>query len=231
MIAQLAIFASGSGTTAEAIIRACAHGVLHAKPRLLICNNANAYVIERLHRLNDELGTDVHIAVINHHTHPDPTSTKPLHGQQSVHEEQAILGRLRAENISLVVLAGYLKKVGPLLVHAFGWRNGYTSPYQAAMLNTHPGLLPATKGEFGIHIQQSIIRNKQSEAGQTLHVVADDYDTGPIIAEHRTAVMPDDTPETLFDRVQQIEKQHIATDIQMFWTAKVAFQHNQEDGV
>ncbi len=103
----------------------------------------------------------------------------------------------------LIVLLGYLRKVPPQIVRAYAGR----------MLNTHNGLLPETKGQYGLKTQEYVLASKLPEAGQTLHLVTENYDEGPVVAEHKIAVNPDDTPQSLLARVQVVEKQYIASDI------------------
>jgi phosphoribosylglycinamide formyltransferase-1 len=101
--------------------------------------------------------------------------------------------------------------------------------YQGMMLNTHPGLLPDTKSLYGLNIQSYVLDQGLPYGGQTLHLVSEDYDDGPIIAEHRVPVEPGDTPESLFDRVQATEKQNLPFDIEAFVTARQAYlKANQE---
>lgn len=116
-----------------------------------------------------------------------------------------------------------MKKIGPNLVQAFGWLSEYKSAFQAKMVNTHPGLLPDTKAFYGENIQKYVLDHKLPYAGQTLHLVSAEYDEGPIIAEHKVRVEPSDTPETLFARVQAVEKQFLPKDIEEFIHARQAF--------
>jgi len=88
------------------------------------------------------------------------------------------------------------------------------------MLNTHPGLLPETQGFWGVHVQEHVIDKSLPYGGQTLHVVAEEYDDGPIIAEHQVPVEPSDDAESFFDRVKATEKQYLPVDIQAFILAR-----------
>lgn len=200
--ALIAVLVSGEGTTAEAFIRAGASGHIPVQAALIICNNKKAGAFDRIAGLNQELGLHIPVQLINSKTHSD--------------EEAAIMQTLKAGSFDLIVLMGYMKKIGPRLVHEFGWRHEYTDPRQAMMVNTHPGLLPETKGLYGIHVQEHVLQKGLPYSGQTLHVVAEDYDDGPVIAEHKVAVRSDDTPESLFDRVRETEKNHLPGDITQF---------------
>lgn len=220
MTPRIAILASGEGTTAETIIRASAEKRIRPEVELVICSREQAGILKRVEGLNREYGLNIACALINARTHPAADSEKVAPGCQTQAEEKAILNMLSNGQFDAIFLLGYMKRVGPKLVRKFGWRPDYTSPYQATMVNTHPGLLPDTKGTYGIHSQEYVLSQGLPYAGQVLHIVAEDYDDGPVVAEHKVKVLPDDTPETLFARVQQTEKQHIPYELEAFITAR-----------
>lgn len=223
MKARIAVLASGGGTTAEAFIRAAERGDIDSQVSLVICNHKAAGVFQRIADLNTEFGLDIKCLLINSKTHPAAESETEMRGYQTKAEEAAILELLSEGHFDLIVQMGYMKRTGPDIVRAFGWQPGYSSVYQAYLLNTHPGLLPETKGLYGELVQRHVLNKHLPYSGQTLHLVAEDYDDGPVIAEHKVAVEPDDTPESLFKRVQAIEKQMLPIDIQNFMTAQQAY--------
>jgi phosphoribosylglycinamide formyltransferase 1 len=225
---RLAILASGGGTTAEAFIRACQRGDITCQVELVICSRKDAGIFQRIKDLNTEFGLHITSQLINSQTHPPSEGEIVKRGQQTVAEEAAILDTLTAGNFDLIAQMGYMKHTGPRIVQAFGWRREYTSIYQALMVNTHPGLLPQTEGMFGDQIQQYVLDNKLPYGGQTLHVVANGYDDGPVIAEHQVPVEPGDTAASLFERVQKVEKQYLPGDIEAFIKARQAY--NKEHG-
>ncbi len=222
---NIAVFASGSGSTAEAFIRDAHTRQYPFDVKLIITNNSDAFVLERVKNLNAELGLQMETAIVNSHT--QPTAKSVVHGQQTEEEQAAILALLSQYNVDLVLLLGYMKRVGQKLLNEYGWLPSYTSIYQARMLNTHPGLLPQTIGTHGRGTQEFTLTEGMTEAGQTLHAVAAEYDTGPHAAEHRVAVMPDDTPDTLFARVQETEKEHLAADVLAFVEAQQVFRKEE----
>lgn len=228
MSARIAILASGGGTTAEAFIRAAQAGDIDCQTELVICSRKNAGILQRIADLNKEFGLSIECQVINSQTHPAADGEVVDRGQQTAAEETAILEVLSAGNFDLIAQMGYMKHTGARIVHAFGWRPEYDSIYQAKLVNTHPGLLPQTEGMFGDQIQQYVLDNHLPYGGQTLHVVADGYDDGPVIAEHQVPVEPNDSAETLFARVQKVEKQYLPGDIQAFIEARRAY--NEEHG-
>jgi len=220
---KIVILASGGGTTAEAFIRANAVGLISVDVGQIIVSRSDAGIFERIMNLNQEFGLNIPCELINHKTHPAVAGETVNRGDQTIAEEQAMIDLIKASGADLVVLMGYMKRLGPNIVHEFGWRGEYTNPYQTMMLNTHPGLFPETKGFYGLLCQEKVLELKLPEAGQTLHVVSEDYDDGPTIAEHRVSVEPDDTAETLFARVQTIEKRYLPTDIEVFIQAREQF--------
>ncbi|MCL2451802.1 amidophosphoribosyltransferase [Candidatus Saccharibacteria bacterium] len=220
---RIAIMASGNGTTAESIIRAAAGDKMFAEVPLVITSKPDAGVIERVKKLKKELGLKVEVAVVGKTTHP-PTAKENLGaGEMSRAEEKAIMDLLKQHKIDLVLLLGYMRKVGSKLIQRYGWRDDYLSVFQARMLNTHPGLLPETTGLFGVNVQQHVLDKKRSRAGQTLHVASAKYDDGPIVAEHRIMVEPGETAEELFARVQKLEKENLVVDVNDFIVERKKF--------
>lgn len=101
------------------------------------------------------------------------------------------------EGADLVCLAGYMRKVPLDLVTQFRGR----------MLNIHPSLLPKYGGQgmYGRKVHEAVLSAKESESGCTVHLVTEEYDDGATLLQDRCPVLPDDTPETLAARVQQLE--------------------------
>lgn len=225
---RIAILASGGGTTAEAFIRAAQKGDILCEAGLVICSRKDAGIFQRIKDLNAEFGLDIECRLINSRTHPTADGETVERGKQTKAEETAILDVLADGSFDLIAQMGYMKHTGARIVHAFGWRPEYASVYQAKLVNTHPGLLPQTEGMYGDQIQQYVLDNKLPNGGQTLHVVANGYDDGPVISEHKVPVEPDDTADSLFARVQKIEKQYLPGDIEAFIKARQAY--NKEHG-
>lgn len=224
---RIAILASGGGTTAEAFIRAGQRAEIDVNVGLVIVSREQAGVFRRIAGLNAEFGLHIETALINQQTHPAAHGEHVGRGDQTAGEEAAILAALLGGSYDLVALMGYMKRVGPNLVQAFGWQPGYTSVYQARMVNTHPGLLPDTKAFYGAQIQQYVLDHHLPYSGQTLHIVSEEYDEGPIIAEHKVPVEPGDTADSLFARVQAAEKQYLPRDIEDFIKGRQAWLASQ----
>src|SRR5262249_54434009 len=119
---------------------------------------------------------------VSTHTHPGPEQC-----------DAEILRRLRQHDVELVILAGYLRKVGTQTLH--GYRN--------RILNIHPALLPKFGGQgmYGNQVHAAVLAAGETETGITIHVVDEAYDHGPIIAQCRVPVLADDTVESLAHRV------------------------------
>jgi phosphoribosylglycinamide formyltransferase-1 len=217
---RIAILASGEGTTAEAFIRAAQAGEVSCEVELVICNRRHAGIFGRIADLNAEFGLDIPCELINSATHPAAAGETVHRGWQTQAEETAILDVLLRGKFDLIAQMGYMKHTGPRIVSTFGWRPEYKSVYQARLVNTHPGLLPQTEGLHGDNIQSYVLDKGLKHGGHTLHVVADGYDDGPVIVEHKVAVRPGDTTASLYARVQASEKKHLPRDIEAFLAAR-----------
>jgi phosphoribosylglycinamide formyltransferase-1 len=108
-----------------------------------------------------------------------------------------LLDLLRKFRIDLVVLAGYLKRIPPRVIREYAGR----------IMNIHPALLPSFGGEgmYGARVHEAVIASGAEETGVTVHLVDDDYDRGPIIAQWRVSVEKSDTADSLAARVLNVE--------------------------
>jgi len=108
-----------------------------------------------------------------------------------------LLSLLQKFRIDLVVLAGYLKRIPPKVIREYSGR----------IINIHPALLPAFGGEgmYGARVHEAVIASGAEETGVTVHLVDNEYDRGPIIAQWRVRVDKSDTAESLAARVLNVE--------------------------
>ena len=115
--------------------------------------------------------------------------------------DQAILERLKEAQVDIVLLAGYLKKLGPRVLAEFGGR----------ILNTHPALLPkfGGKGMYGSRVHEAVLASGDTETGVSIHLVDAEYDTGRVLAQCRVPVMPGDSVADLASRVQAREREFV----------------------
>ncbi|MGD0440356.1 MAG: formyltransferase family protein [Acidimicrobiales bacterium] len=216
----VAVLASGEGTTAEALIRSGLEGQIGCEVGLVISSNENAGILARVKRVNDRYGSHIATACIGRRSHPPVRGESLGPGDQSLAEVAAIESLLSGGEFQVVVLMGYLRRVAPSLVNLFGWRDEYTNPYEAQMLNIHPGPLPETAGLFGIAVQRHVLMQGLGRAGHVVHVVAVNYDSGPVVFEHRTPVLSCDTPETLFERIKLLQREHVPAVVDAFATGR-----------
>ncbi len=135
-------------------------------------------------------------------THPQPDKL-----------DEAILETLRKHNVDTIVLAGYMKKLGPRTLTSF----------KGAVLNIHPALLPKFGGEgmYGIHIHEAVLAAKEKETGVSIHMADAEYDTGKVIAQAKTRVFSDDTPETLQARVLELEHSFLPETLQKIISGEI----------
>ena len=180
---RLGILASHAGTTMQAIIDACHEGRLHAEVRVVISNNSRSGALERARTH----GIPAHH--LSGATHPDPCDL-----------DAAVLERLAGHDVNVVVLAGYMKRLGPLVLSRFRGR----------LLNTHPALLPKHGGQgmYGDRVHEAVLASGEKVSGATVHLVEGDYDTGPVLSQVEVPVLESDTLDTLRDRVQEAERKH-----------------------
>jgi folate-dependent phosphoribosylglycinamide formyltransferase PurN len=215
---QVAVLASGGGTTAEAFIHATHDGrVNNAEVGLVICNNPpeKAGIWGRVARLNRQYKSDIEIVQINSVMYPGGAAERGITDEES----EAITRKLCQRQIGLVTLLGYMKAVRGDVVDEFGWLTEYGEGdgiYRARMLNTHPGPLPETGDTYGIHTSQKVLDLGMAASRHTVHLVSAGIDQGPILAANPVEILEDDTAQDLFDRVQIVEKAALPYNIADF---------------
>lgn len=184
---NIAVFASGSGSNCENLIRHFADSDV-ARVTVVICNKPDAYVLERARKLNV----------------PSVVVTKA-----ELQQPEIVMPLMQQYNIGFVVLAGFLPLVPDYLVDAFPHR----------MVNIHPSLLPkfGGKGMWGHHVHEAVKAAGDTETGITIHYVSPVCDGGEIIAQFSTPVAPDDTPDTIADKVHVLEMAHFPEVLQQLW--------------
>ena len=175
---NIAIFASGSGTNTESIIQYFKTNKL-INIEIILSNKKDAYVIQRAKNNN------IDWFVFN---------------KQQFYHSNDILNELKNRNIDLIVLAGFLWLIPINILSAFNER----------IINIHPALLPAYggKGLYGSKVHEAVINNKEKESGISIHYVNEKYDEGKIIFQAKTQIDLKDTPETLAQKIHQLEYEH-----------------------
>lgn len=166
----------------QAVIDACQSGCLKALPAVVISNNSESEALARAKREN------IPGYHLSSKTHPDPEQL-----------DQEMLNILSQYRVDLIILAGYMKKLGRHTLAAF----------QGKVLNIHPALLPQYGGQgmYGRNVHAAVLMAKEKETGVTIHLVDEEYDHGTIVAQCRVPIEDQDTVETLAQRV--LEREHV----------------------
>ncbi len=175
---KIVIFASGSGSNAEQIVSYFKDNE-QVTVSLILSNNPKAGVLERAKRLQ--------IPSI-------------VFDRQAFYHSEVVLDIVKTLQPDLIVLAGFLWKFPENIIHQFPNK----------IVNIHPSLLPkyGGKGMYGNFVHQAVIDNHETESGITIHYVNENYDEGAIIFQAKTQINANDTPETLAQKIHQLEYAH-----------------------
>lgn len=177
---KLGFLASHGGSSMQAILAAIRSGRLHAEGRAVISNNEDAPALAHARALGVPA---FHLSQTRLGAAGDVDCT--------------IADTLAAQGVELLVLSGYLRKLGPATLARFRGR----------ILNIHPGPLPkyGGRGMYGRYVHEAVIAAGERFSAITIHVVDEEYDHGPAVARREVAVEPGDTPATLAARIQALE--------------------------
>lgn len=172
---NIAIFASGSGSNFQAIVDAIEVGKLHANLKLLVCDKPGAIVVERAKK------ADVPVYSF---------MAKQFASKKEF--EEAIYEQLKRYNVDFIVLAGYMRLIGPFLLEK----------YPGRIINIHPSLLPAFPGKDAIG--QAVSAGVKI-TGVTIHFVDEGMDTGPIIAQRAVEIADGETEKEVAEKIHAVE--------------------------
>lgn len=175
---KIAIFASGSGTNAENIIKTCKENK-KIEISAIFSNNKNAYVIQR---------------AINHNIRHYVFSRTDFYNSTIVSD------LLDFNDIDFIVLAGFLWLIPENLIEKY--KNKIINIHPA-LLPKHGG-----KGMYGMNVHNAVVNNKEKETGITIHYVDNEYDKGSIIFQAKCDVLPTDTPDDVAEKVHELEYAH-----------------------
>lgn len=175
---NIAIFVSGSGSNCENIIQYFQHNK-QAHIALVVSNRSDAYALVRAKKLN------VTTAVLP---------------KADFDNKDKVLKLMADYRIDFIVLAGFLLMIPDWLI----------SVYQRRMINLHPALLPkfGGMGMYGHHVHEAVRKANETETGMTVHWVSTVCDGGEIIAQFRTPITPDDTPDDIAGKEHILEMEH-----------------------
>ncbi|MDM7322656.1 MAG: phosphoribosylglycinamide formyltransferase [Gammaproteobacteria bacterium] len=178
MMCRIVVLISGHGSNLQALIDAEQRNELGGGHIVAVFSNrANAFGLERARKAGIPTG------VLSHKDFPAREDF-----------DAALMERIDAYRPDLVVLAGFMRILTPAFVHHYAGR----------LINIHPSLLPKYPG---MNTHARAIAAGDAEHGATVHFVTEGVDEGPMILQGRVPVLPDDTPETLQQRVHAIEHQ------------------------
>ena len=180
---RIAVLASHQGSTLQAVMDACASGELAGEVALVISNNSNSGAMERAR------SAGIQTVHISGKTHPEEAAA-----------DRAITDALEAAKIDWVLLLGYMKKLGTQTIHTYAGR----------IINTHPALLPKFGGQgyFGRKVHEAVLAAGETVSGATIHLVSQEYDTGPLLSQVKVPVHSGDTVDALETRVKNAEQKH-----------------------
>ena len=175
---NIAIFVSGSGSNCENIIQYFQHNK-QVHIALVVSNRSDAYALVRAKKLN------VTTAVLP---------------KADFNNKDKVLKLMADYRIDFIVLAGFLLMIPDWLI----------SVYQRRMINLHPALLPkfGGMGMYGHHVHEAVRKANETETGMTVHWVSTVCDGGEIIAQFRTPITPDDTPDDIAGKEHILEMEH-----------------------
>lgn len=175
---RIAFLASGAGSSARAIVAAARNGELGVEPVLLVANSRKAAALE--------WAAEAGLATLCIPTAQDPEQA-----------DKALAEALVKSGADLIVLSGYLRRLGPSVLAKF----------QNRILNVHPGALPEFGGEgmYGRRVHEAVLASGKAETAVVIHLVDEEYDHGPEVARRAVPVEAGDTVETLESRVKAAE--------------------------
>jgi phosphoribosylglycinamide formyltransferase-1 len=181
---RLGVLASHEGTTLQAVLDAIANGSIAARVAVVISNNRESGALKRAR------AAGLPAAHLSSVTHPDPEQL-----------DAAILKTLSDARVDVVLLAGYVKKLGPRVLREYAGR----------IVNTHPALLPKFGGKemYGDRVHEAVLASGDAETGVSIHLVEAEYDTGPVLAQCRVPILPGDSVADLSARVRAREKEFV----------------------
>jgi phosphoribosylglycinamide formyltransferase 1 len=183
---------TGRGSNLGALIAACASAEIAGRIAVVIGTRADSPVLERAR------AASVPTVVI---------SPRKYENDEAGYGD-TLLRALTRRDVGLLCLAGYMRKLPPAVVAA----------YRHRIMNIHPALLPlfGGKGMYREHVHQAVIESGMKVSGCTVHLVDEEYDTGPIVVQRTIPVLDDDTPEMLAARLLPEEHRAYVQAVQLF---------------
>lgn len=182
---------SGTGSNMVAIVRRCLTQEIPATVSVVISSRENVPALEKA----KSFGIPTYIV-------------RKKDFKDQVEYESKMIEILNSYGVDLVVLAGFLNILSPHFISAFRWR----------IMNVHPSLIPAFcgPGYYGMRVHEAVLQYGVKITGVTIHFVDESVDGGPIILQKAVEVLDEDTPETLAERVKNVEHELLPQAIKLF---------------
>jgi phosphoribosylglycinamide formyltransferase 1 len=175
---RVGVLGSTRGTALQGVLDAIAAEQLDVELVVVISDKATAPILERAAKYG----------VTTQHLDPS--------GLKRAEFDERVSAALQAAGVDLVLMIGYMRIVSA----------GFVDAWRGRLLNVHPSLLPAFGGMMNLSVHEAVLTSGVKETGCTIHQVTEDVDAGPIVLQLRCAVLPEDTAETLKERVQALEQ-------------------------
>jgi phosphoribosylglycinamide formyltransferase 1 len=188
---RIGVLISGRGSNLQALLDAAAAHELSGQVVVVISNLADAAGLERARRAQVP-------AIVQDHR-----------GRPRDEHDRSLLEHLRAHDVNLVCLAGYMRLLSPVLIRA----------YPGRVLNVHPSLLPAFPG---LDAQRQAWEHGVKVSGATVHLVDEGLDTGPIVLQEAVPVLPGDTPQSLAARILEAEHRIYPQAVRLVLSGRLA---------
>jgi phosphoribosylglycinamide formyltransferase 1 len=178
MTLKIGVLGSTKGTSLQGVIDAIEAGKLDAQIVLVASEKAAAPILDRArqHKI-----PALHIGAVS---------------LKRDEYDEKVTKAFREAGADVILLVGYMRIVSP----------GFVKAWQGRLINVHPSLLPAFGGKMNKDVHKAVLDSGVSETGCTIHIVTDEVDAGPVLMQKKCRVLPNDTVDTLKDRVQALEK-------------------------
>lgn len=196
---RLAVMVSGGGTDLQSVIDGVQSGKIPGKIAVVISSRPGVYALERAKKAGI----------------PGVVICKKDYADEQAFFD-ANLGALREYGAEGVILAGYLSILGKQMIEA----------YPNKIINIHPSLIPSFcgKGYYGLRVHQAVLDYGAKVSGATVHFVDEGADTGPIILQQAVSVLPEDTAESLQQRILEVEHEILPEAVALFCADRLMVQ-------
>lgn len=194
---RIAVLLSGSGSSLENLCAEIDAGRVPGQVDLVLASRASAFGLERARQRG------IPALCVPRRAHPDPSGYN-----------DALHAALAERPLDLVLLLGFLSPFEP------------RARFAARCMNVHPALIPAFSGRgfYGHHVHEAVLAAGVKLTGATVHFVDDEYDHGPIVLQEAIAVLDDDTPATLAERVQAVERRLVPEAVRLFAAGRLQIE-------